>query len=79
MQARQQGLILDWTGSSAMRGSAVKSVDTSTLAHELEQFRPRCFWWVLPSVALVDLPRRALVQGLQTHGGLVGMLLAARL
>ncbi len=54
------------------------ALDASTL-QELEQFRVRCFWWVAPSVALLDLPRESLLRGLRVHGGRAGMRLAARL
>ena len=50
-----------------------------TLRDELERFRTRCFWWVRADAALLDLPRETLLQGLRTHGGREGMLLAARL
>ena len=45
----------------------------------LEKFRARCFWWVSVEVALLDLPRAALIRGLQTYGGREGMELAAQL
>lgn len=55
------------------------SAAAKTLQEELEAFRTRCFWWVRRDVALIDLPRETLRQGLMTHGGREGMLLAARL
>ena len=59
--------------------SLAMNAPAETLRDELERFRTRCFWWVRADVPLLDLPRETLLQGLRTHGGREGMLLAARL
>ena len=53
-------------------------LDTNLQA-ELETFRTRCFWWVSKDIALLDLSRETLLDGLHTYGGREGMKLAARL
>ncbi len=52
---------------------------TATLGEALEHYRVRCFWWVAPTVPLLNLSRDTLVRGLRTYGGWEGMRLAARL